>query len=118
MGGRGLARFKLKTWQCDELSARRSMNFLADDPANCSAGEGIFARVTGSGSSLPRKVAWPGHITRTAATCLSASPCRQNRRCAVPKVRPALSKQLICPTGRPPPHRLLTLSLGASAGTK
>ena len=24
-GGRGLARFKLKTWQCDELSARRSI---------------------------------------------------------------------------------------------
>ena len=23
-GGRGLARFKLKTWQCDELFARRS----------------------------------------------------------------------------------------------
>ena len=39
MGGRGLARFKLKTWQCDEPSARRSMNSLADDPANCSAGE-------------------------------------------------------------------------------
>ena len=23
-----------KTWQCDELSARRSMNFLADGPAS------------------------------------------------------------------------------------
>ena len=47
MGGRGLARFKLKTWQCDELSARRSMNFLADDPANCNAGEGMSERVSG-----------------------------------------------------------------------
>ena len=34
MGGRGLERFKLKTWQCDEISVRRSMNFLADDPTN------------------------------------------------------------------------------------
>ena len=25
-----------KTWQCDELSARRSMNFLADGSASCS----------------------------------------------------------------------------------
>ena len=25
-----------KTWQCDEPSARRSMNFLADGPASCS----------------------------------------------------------------------------------
>ena len=24
-GGRGLARFKLTTWQCDELSARRNI---------------------------------------------------------------------------------------------
>ena len=42
-------------------------------------------RVSGSGSSLPRKVAWPGHIMHTAATCLSTSPCRQNRRC-LPRV--------------------------------
>ena len=26
----------LKIWQCDELSVRRSMNFLADGPASCS----------------------------------------------------------------------------------
>ena len=48
--------------------------------------------------------------------CLSASPCRQNRRCVVPKVRPTLSKQLICPTGHS--KNALTLSHGASAGTK
>ena len=53
-------------------------------------------RASGSASSLSRKVVWPGHITHTAATCLSASPCRQNRRCAVPK--DTLSNQLICPT--------------------
>ena len=34
--------FKLKTWQCDELSARRSTNFLADGPANCSAADAMF----------------------------------------------------------------------------
>ena len=43
-GGRGLARFKLKTWQCDELSAGRSMNSLVDGPANCSAEDGMFDR--------------------------------------------------------------------------
>ena len=40
------------------------------------------------------------HHAYCATPCLSASPCRQNRRCAVPKVRPTLSHQLIFPTGR------------------
>ena len=42
----------------------------------------FFVRMYGSRKSLPRKVAWPGRITCVAAPCLSASPCRQNRRSA------------------------------------
>ena len=49
--------------------SKSSMNFLADGPATCSAAR--------SRRSLPRRVAWPGHITSIAAPCLSTSPCRQ-----------------------------------------
>ena len=75
--GRGLAYLEAQTWRCDELSARRSMNFQPDSPANCSAGEGMVERIPGSRSSLPRKVVRPGYMHITAP-CLSASPCRQN----------------------------------------
>ena len=88
-----------KTWQCDELSARRSMNFLADGPASCS-------------------VARSHHVYRGS---LSASPCRQNPRCGVRKVRPTrrsqpkspASSNMTCPSSpidsstrvpRPPPE--------------
>ena len=39
-GGRGLARFKLKTWQCDELSARRSIGVRVQSGQFNTSGQG------------------------------------------------------------------------------
>ena len=76
-----MARVQVQAWPCDKLSARRSMNFPAAGPTNRSAGGGMFERIYGSRSSLPRKLVWQGHIMHIAAPCLSASPCGQNRCC-------------------------------------
>ena len=42
---------------------------------------GKVDRVSGSRSSLPRRVAWQGRITHIVAPCLSSSNCGQKRRC-------------------------------------
>ena len=80
------ARILLLMWGGQEvfgvrLLSKSSMNFLAAGPTNCSAGGGMFERISGSRSSLSRKLVWQGHIMRIAAPCLSASPSGQNRRC-------------------------------------
>ena len=46
-----MAYLEAPTWPCDELSARRSINFLPDGPANCSAGEIIKELVAKKGGA-------------------------------------------------------------------
>ena len=68
------ARILLLMWGGQEvfgvrLLSKSSMNFLAAGPTNCSAGGGMFERISGSRSSLPRKLVWQGHTS-----CVSRHP--------------------------------------------
>ena len=92
------------------------MNFLPDGPANCSAGEGMVEKIPGSRSSLQVTSCISRHpaLAPALAVKIDAAPFQKFD----PLSQTSYLLELGAARTTPPPRRLLTLSLGASAGTK
>ena len=105
-----------------KLLSKSSMNFLPDGPANCSAGKAWLKRFLGQGAHCQER--WRGQVTSCISRHPALAPALAVKIDAAPfqKFDPLSQTSYLLELGAarttPPPRRLLTLSLGASAGTK